>query len=141
MALLQDFGFALLETWEIDLQCVDPDGKPVSLDGGAVEFRLATSTALALDLRLTAGDSGFATGKARMIIAPADQAALAAGLFQYETRAVLATGEVYDQLYGSILARPSLFKTFPYTPPTGGSPTPGKLAYDTPVRSGLITVL
>jgi hypothetical protein len=139
MATKRDFGFALAETWEIDLACVDPNGVPVDLNGGAVEFRLATATTLILDLRLTAGDSGFATGKASMIIAPADQASIASGNYLYEARAVLSTGQVYDQLYGSIFARPSLFQQFPYTPP--GAAAPGQMNFSKPAQSGLFHII
>ena len=131
--------FALASTWVFELACVDQDGNPLNLTGGAVQLRVASPTALIIDMVLTAEGEGFSTGAANLVVAPADQAGIEPGLFRYETRALVASGLVYPQRWGNLQVRDSLYAQFPYTPPSLN--TPGKADFSKAVQSGLFHIL
>lgn len=115
MVIKRNYEFAVGETWTFELACTDPDGQPLNIEGGTVEFRVANATALLADLSLPATGAAFAQGKAIMTVAAADQASVVPGVLSYEARARLPDGRVFDQLVGTITARASLFRQFPYS--------------------------
>ena len=128
--------FAQGETWHIQIACVDQTGAPQDITGGSVQFRMANTSALVLDLTLDASGSGFTSGRATIVVGTSDTTPLTPSLYHFEARSVLPDGTVYDQLVGTINVEPSLFVRFPYTPPA--TDTGGALNFADSAESGLI---
>lgn len=116
MATQEHREYPLGVDWIIPFACTDGAGAALDLTGGDVQFRLASEDALLVDLSGGAGvslDADPTTGLAVILVAVADQAALAAAVYRFEVRAVLSDGTIVDQAFGSIHAARSLFVEFP----------------------------
>lgn len=115
--MTKDIGFYIGETWTIDGVAMQPDGTPLDLTGGTVEFRVASSASLILkavsptDITIADGTEGTYT----LNIAATDSrmTSLQPGTYTYEIDAINADGGVTVQNTGKIALKSSLRKLFP----------------------------
>ena len=119
MASSQTVTFKLGETWPIVITCYDASGNILNLTGANVRFRVASASALLLDLSSTGGTVLVPTpanGVAQVSITPTQQTTAGfdpATIYTYEFQAVLSDGTVTDQANGLFYVQPSLFEQFP----------------------------
>ena len=102
-------------TWEIDITCSGFDGAPLDVSDHQVFYALTRRAVAEIELNSTDNAAQVvkldaAAGQVRIIVKPADQAAIAAGVVHLEEIWTVAPdGTVFDQAYGAVHVRKTPF--------------------------------